>query len=119
VRGKYCRKLAKEGKELYIVAGGHGTGGTGKNGKKSTIGKGVTVPESVWKVVLVLDKAQGLNENTRTIAVWMPNIQGIKSTPWQSFRKSVDEIEMLTGYDFYSNVPEGIQKVIELKVDNL
>jgi hypothetical protein len=30
----------------------------------------------------------------------------------------VDEIEKLTGYDFFSNVPKDIQDVIEAKIDS-
>jgi DNA/RNA endonuclease G (NUC1) len=31
---------------------------------------------------------------------------------------SVDQVETLTGYDFFSNVPASIQNVIESVVDN-
>jgi endonuclease G len=31
---------------------------------------------------------------------------------------SVDQVEQLTGYDFFSNVPVSIQSVIESRVDN-
>lgn len=118
----YCRELVKQGKELYIIAGGTGFGGTGEKGTMTTLAQGkVTVPASTWKVVLVLDKPgvrlQGVTEKTRVISVVMPNQQGIKSQTWQSFRKSVDEVETLTGYDFFSNVPEQIQTVIEASVD--
>ena len=64
----YCRDLAFKGKELYIAAGPHGIGGTDDNGKKKlTIGRAapfVTVPTSVWKVVLVLDK--GTNPHSKS-----------------------------------------------------
>ena len=72
------RDIAGTGKELYIVMGGHGIGGTGDNGFKETIADGhVSVPNVTWKVVLVL--AQGTDDvnrvtgTTRTIAVIMPN----------------------------------------------
>src|SRR5262249_44504085 len=52
----YCRELAEKGKELYIVAGPHGLGGQTDDGtKKITVGRMapfVTVPASVWKVIL-------------------------------------------------------------------
>jgi endonuclease G len=35
------------------------------------------------------------------------------------FRVSVDQVEGMTGYDFFSNVPASIQNVIEARVDNL
>jgi endonuclease G len=48
----------------------------------------------------------------------MPNAQGIRTNAWQSYRVSVDQIEQLTGYDFFSNVPVATQSVIEARVDN-
>jgi endonuclease G len=118
----YSRDLVKQGKELYIIAGGSGTGGTGTNGAKTTIASGkVAVPANTWKIIVVLDRPglgwRGVTNTTRVIAVTMPNQQGIKVQDWKSFRKSVDEIEAQTGYDFLKNVPTPIQTVIEAKVD--
>ncbi len=47
----------------------------------------------------------------------MPNTQGIRSNDWKGYRVSVDQIENLTGYDFFSTVPVAIQNVIEATVD--
>jgi endonuclease G, mitochondrial len=113
---EYCRELtAKQGKELYIVAGSYGNQGTiGKTQK-------VVVPESVWKVIVVMDqvgqRAKSITDQTRVIAVEMPNQQGIKEQNWRNFRVSVDAIEAKTGYDFLSAVPVAIQATIESKVD--
>lgn len=120
----YSRELAKQGKELYIYAGSSGTGGVGKNGEKTTIANGkVTVPARTWKIIVVLDKPglglNGVNKNTRVIAVNMPNIQGIKDDKWTKYRTSVKKLEEITGYDFLSSVPTEIQQVIESKVDNV
>jgi endonuclease G len=49
----------------------------------------------------------------------MPNTQGIRSNNWQQYRVSVDQVEPLTGYDFFSNVPLSIQSIIESVVDKL
>ena len=114
----YSRDLAKQGKELYIIAGGHGTGGEGKNGAASKLKGKIAVPATMWKVILVLDDPakglSGVNANTRTIAVIMPNKQG-KDKTWKDFCASVDDVQKLTGYDFFSNVAPVIQKQIESK----
>jgi endonuclease G len=122
----YCRTLIGQGNELYIVAGGAGQGGTGsKGGVTQTITNGhVTVPSQTWKVIVVLTDAGGndilrVTNATRTIAVIMPNQQGIRANDWRSYRTSVDQVEQLTGYDFFSNVPVTVQSVIEARVDNL
>jgi endonuclease G, mitochondrial len=119
----YCRQLVKSGKELFIISGGHGQGGIGEKGLRATVGHGkVLVPAVTWKVILVLDKPNsgvaGVDQNTRTIAVIIPNKQGIKSDPWQQYRTSVKEVEKLTGYKFFTSVPESIREVIDAKIDN-
>lgn len=40
----YARTLVGQGKELYIIAGGAGVGGTGSAGYKTKIGPGIAVP---------------------------------------------------------------------------
>lgn len=119
---KYCRQLARSGKKLFIVSGGHGQGGIGKNGLKATVGQGkVLVPAVTWKVILVLDKPNsgvaGVDKNTRTIAVIIPNKQGIKSDPWQQYLTSVRDVEKLTGYKFFTSVPAEIREVINARID--
>jgi len=113
---KYSRGLVDQGKELYIIAGG--------SGKKGTIAKGkITVPNQIWKIIVVLDQPnvgiKGISTNTRIIAVSIPNSQGIKTKEWQSFRVSVNDLEKATGYDFLSAVDKNIQKIIESKSDRL
>ncbi len=118
----YCRELVRSGKELFIVSGGHGQGGIGKNGLRATVGQGkAIVPAVTWKVILVLDKPNagvaGVDRHTRTIAVIIPNKQGIKFDPWQQYRTSVQEVEKLTGYTFFTSVPTEIRQVITAKID--
>lgn len=55
--------------------------------------------------------------STRTIAVVIPN-SGTINSDWRTYRVSVDQVEAITGYDFFSNVPSAIQNVIEGVVDN-
>ena len=109
----YCRDLVKQGKELYIVSGGYG--------KKQTLRSGVVAPTNVWKVIVVLERPglglPGVTANTRTIAVNLPNAQGIREKDWRTFRVSIDAIEAATGYNFLSNVSESLQATLESRVD--
>jgi endonuclease G len=105
--------------ELYIIAGGAGTGGTGSNGSITTAfadGR-VTVPKYTWKVALVLPKGEDdvsrVSVATRTIAVIMPNTQGIRNNDWKNYLTTVDAVENLTGYDFFSNVSDDVENSIE------
>ncbi|MGH9967435.1 MAG: DNA/RNA non-specific endonuclease [Pyrinomonadaceae bacterium] len=106
--------------EVYIVAGGVGTGGSGSNGGLTmTIANGhVTVPAQTWKVALVIPKDSGddvsrVTCGSRTIAILMPNTQGIRSDPWENFVTTVDAVEALTGYDFFSSLPDAVENCVE------
>lgn len=117
----YLRTLLPSS-EIYILSGGSGTGGTGSNGSVNTIAGGfVNVPAVTWKVALILPVGDNdlsrVDNATRTIAVIIPNTQGIRSDQWQKYLATVDQAETLTGYDFYSNVPSVVQDVIETRLD--
>ncbi len=109
--------------ELYIVAGGSGIGGNNGSGIVNTIAGGnVTVPALTWKVALVLPKQSGddvsrVTAATRTIAVIMPNVQGIRTVDWMSYLTTVDAVEALTGYDFFAEVSDAVENAIEAGVN--
>ncbi len=102
---QYGRELVySEGKAIYVMAGVYGD--RGKTGK-------VTVPSRMWKVIVVLnDAADDVGRRTEVIAVDMPNSDHIEPT-WQTYRTTIDRIEIATGYDLLSEVPEDIQAAIE------
>lgn len=117
----YLRTLLPDS-EIYIVSGGAGTGGTGSEGSANTIaGDLVTVPAVTWKVALILPVGDNdlsrVDINTRVIAIIIPNVQGIRSHEWQDYLTTVDQVEEISGYDFYSNVPTAVQNVIENRLD--
>jgi endonuclease G len=116
----YCRRLTKDGSELYIVAGPHGKGGEGSKGERDFIGKGdvqVKVPAYVWKSVMVLHQGESApNRNTRTIGIWMPNDQSV-NTDWKKHIVSVTEIEKRSGYQLYPLVDEGVARSISSRRD--
>jgi len=111
----YCRTLAGSGNELYIVSGGYGVNGTIAGGH-------VTVPLQTWKVIIVIpsgtNDAARVTSTTRAIAVIMPNSGSINSD-WRTYRVSVDQVEALTGFDFFSNVADSAENAIESVIDNL
>lgn len=118
----YERQLMSNGNDVYIIAGVQGTGGTGQNGYATSLANGkLTVPATLWKILIVVpsgsDNTFQVTENTRVIAVNIPNEQTAADKPWQAYLTSVDELERLTGYDFMANVPVGIQQIIERRID--
>jgi endonuclease G len=107
----YLRDLVlHEDKVCYIIAGPSGVGGVGRNGPRDKTPNGkVVVPRVTWKVVMVLDADVAgpgqLTEDThiRLFAVIMPN----DKTPgqeWEGYRRTVDEVEALTGFTFFDKV---------------
>ncbi|MBW7467269.1 endonuclease G [Pontibacter aydingkolensis] len=117
----YCRTLINQGNELYVIMGSYGTGGTGSAGYKTTLAGGkVTVPNRIWKVIVVLpvgtSDVSRVTSSTRVIAIDTPNSTSISSS-WGSYRTTVDAIEASTGYNILSNVSSTVQSVIESKVD--
>ncbi|PYQ57203.1 MAG: hypothetical protein DMF58_18890 [Acidobacteria bacterium] len=123
----YLRTLTAAGTEIYIVSGPAGVGGTGSSGFMTTLANGhVTVPAYTWKAALVLAKGDNdvsrVNAATRTIAVIMPNTQGIRtndSSDWQNYLTTVDAVEALCNCELFSNVPEIIQNSIEAGINGV
>lgn len=113
----YLRTLAQAGQEIYIVSGVYGSIGTIANGR-------VTVPQYTWKVALVLPNGtndlQRITKSTRTIAILMPNFPPLNiNATWRQYRVSVNEVENLTGFNFFNNVPKMTQEIIERRKDRL
>lgn len=111
----YCRTLASQGNELYIFSGPVGSLGTIAQGR-------VTIPEYTWKVVLVLPNGDNdvsrVTKATRTIGIIVPNFGPLDiNAPWRNFRVSVDQVERLTGYDFFNVLPKLTQETIERRKD--
>jgi len=121
----YARTLVLDGNELYIVAGGYGSGGTGsQGGTTTTIANGaMTVPARYWKVLLILpnddaDDIPRITSDTRVIAVDIPNTQAASALPWGSYRTTVDAIEASAGLNLFDRIPVALQNELEGGVDN-
>jgi endonuclease G, mitochondrial len=113
---EYERDLVvNDGDELYIIAGPYGNAGTINSGH-------IVVPTYTWKVIIVLSAGSNdvsrVTSSTRTIAVWVPNQQGIDHD-WKTYRVSVDYVESMTGYDFFQNVTDATENTIEAVTDSL
>jgi endonuclease G len=111
----YCRTLAGSGNELYIITGPVGNIGTIAGGR-------IVVPQYTWKVVLVLPNGSNdlsrINKGTRAFGIIVPNFPPVDmQAPWRNFRVTVDQVEQLTGYDFFTAIPKNTQEMIERRRD--
>jgi endonuclease G len=101
----------KENKELFVIAGGifH---------TSQKINDIVAIPDSCFKIVVVLNRGQTLkdiNEQTQIIAVVMPNISGVRRDSWETYRTTINRIESSTGYSFLSRVDKKVGDVLKRK----
>ncbi|NEZ56723.1 DNA/RNA non-specific endonuclease [Leptolyngbyaceae cyanobacterium CCMR0082] len=108
----YSRDLIyQQNKILYIVGGVYG--------QKEPIAKERVIPPSrTWKVIVIFDDeptVDNVSYNTEIIAVDMPNNKRLDDQ-WQTYQTSVDRIELATGYDLLSDVPEALQIELEAKL---
>lgn len=96
-----CRKWAKQEGALYIVCGPIFY----KNSKK-TIGKNrVSVPDAFFKVVLCM------TGEPKAIGFIYKNGDG--NRPKGDYANSVDEVERITGIDFFPALPDEIEDKVE------
>ncbi len=109
----YERELvAKNGNEVYVVAGGV------FSRTPKTFGPGVAVPVAFFRVTIVVAAGSGptdISERTPVLAVEMPNDDSAKGRKWHEFRVTVDRVEADTGYDFLSRIPDDVENAIEAK----
>lgn len=103
---KQCRTWAQVYGDVYIVCGP-----IYFNQKHKTIGKNkIQVPEAFFKVVLRLkDEPKAIGFICRNASA-----KGRKKTDYVN---SVDEVERITGMDFFSQLPDDIEQQIEGQAD--
>jgi DNA/RNA endonuclease G (NUC1) len=101
-----------QNKEVYVIAGASGSKGTIKNEGK------ITIPDSTWKVVVIMPRNQGLadidsHDDVQVIAVIMPNDSTIRDVNWHTFETTVDAVEALSGYDLLALLTDQIEIAVE------
>lgn len=79
---------------------------------KDNEGKDVAVPKAYFKVVLKYKPGEG-NNGYAAIGFWFENRSYGDVNLSRSYARSVDDIEKLTGFDFFCNLDDGIEAAIE------
>lgn len=116
----YCRNLTNStGREVLIMSGGYGSQGTiGANA--------VTVPSYNWKVAILVPAGSGspitkINANpsgTRVIALRVPNIAGIRTTPWTNYITTASSLQGSTGLSFFTALNSTARTTLLNDLDN-
>lgn len=98
-----CRRWAKRYGDIYIVAGP-----ILFKGRHKTIGQNkVTIPEAFFKVVLCM------KGYPKAIGFIYRNQPG--NRPKGDYVNSVDQVERLTGIDFFSSLPDAVEREVEAR----
>lgn len=96
-----CRKWAEQYGDLYIVCGP-----VYLNREHETIGENkIVVPEAFFKVIL------RMNPQPAAIGYVVRNNEGKKKR--DQFINTVDDVERIAGYDFFSALPDEIENEVE------
>lgn len=112
---QYLGNLAvSQNKEIFVFAGDAAYSGTLNNAGR------VAIPTRTWKIAVILDRNEGIANvasaaDVEIIAVDMPNTTSGVNSDWNTYRVSVDQVEALTGYDFLSALPDGIEQIVEAR----
>ena len=98
-----CRKWAEREGSIYIVCGPVFR-------QKKTIGRSkVAVPDGFYKVVLCM------NGTPKAIGFYYDNEDGRR--PLSAYVHTVDDIERMTGIDFFASLPDAIENRVEAYAD--
>ena len=102
-----CREWAEKEGRIYIVCGP-----IFYKGKHRTIGHEhkVAVPDAFFKVILCAD-----SRPPRAIGFIYKNTAG--NHPLDHYVNSVDQVERITGIDFFPTLPDDIEKKVEASYD--
>ena len=133
---EYANDFAKNGKEVYIFTGPDKSKGTFQGNNTEVPPQNISIPEKLWKVMLVIDRPYADVKNTPVYAVgfYLDNDdfkdEGGKAIPWlKDWRKkwknwdenpqderivwSIKEVEEETGYEFFPGFPPEVKEQIE------
>ena len=111
----YCRTLAQTN-ELLIICGP-----SGFTGAKINTNGYVSIPSYTWKIVVVTSPGTGAATNriaatNRVITIRVPNTNGVNSA-WQTYITSAAQIEVDTGFTFFTALPTNVAAALRAKVD--
>ncbi|MGA2281073.1 MAG: DNA/RNA non-specific endonuclease [Verrucomicrobiota bacterium] len=112
----YCRTLTQSGNELLIICGP-----SVFNGSLIQPSQRVFIPAYTWKIVVVVPPGGGtalsrIDATTRVISLKIPNSNSVSSS-WQNYVTSARQIEVDTGFTFFTALPTDVASALRNKVD--
>lgn len=99
-----CRRWAKRYGSVYVVCGPVFY----KKARRKTIGRNkVAVPDAFFKVLLCME------DTPKAIGFLYKNTDG--NRPMGDYVNTVDEVERITGYDFFPSLTDDVEKRVEVE----
>ena len=107
------QSMAKGGETLYIVTGV----AFEKVGETKSVSyiqakddnKNIPIPNYFYKIVLkVTTNSSGTVTSASTIGFWFEN-RAYSNSTYTNCSVSVDQVEQWTGFDFFANLPDGVE----------
>ncbi len=112
----YCRSLAQSGNELLIICGPSGFSGSYIQPSQRAY-----VAAYTWKIAVVVPAGAGtalsrITAATRVISLKIPNSNSVSSA-WQNYITSARQIEVDTGFTFFTALPPDVASALRDKVE--
>lgn len=98
---------------VYQTVGGNESVDWGK--AKDNDGKACPIPNYYFKVVMKVHRSGSFITDASAVGFWF--VHKNYSDSFTNYAVSVDQIESLTGFDFYANLPEEIEAKAEKNTD--
>jgi endonuclease G len=115
----YCRTFADTGNEVLIMCGPSGFSTNHISGSTH-----VLIPSNTWKIAVIVPLGSGtaLSRITtitnRVITIRVPNTNGV-SAYWTNYITSAHQVELETGFTFFTALPGTIASAFRARIDNL
>jgi endonuclease G len=110
------RTTIPQGDTLYVVTGAvfekRGVDEQVKEIVNKNDSKILPVPNYYWKALLKVRRENGEVTEASTIGFWLPH-DDLKGRSYPDYAVSVDQIEVWTGFDFFSNLVDAIETTAE------
>ncbi len=113
----YCRSMLTTN-ELLIICGPSGFGTNTIPSGKAYIGS------KVWKLVVCVPLGAGtaasrITTTSRVIAISIPNVTNGLSSAWQNYLTTPRQIELDTGFTFFTALNTNLANVLRTKIDGV
>ncbi len=109
-------EAASYGDSLYVVTGPVYQTVDGSETIKYTTAKDdskqIPVANYFFKVILKVKRSGEQITDAKTVGFWFEH-KGYSNRNYQNYTKTVDQIEALTGWDFFANLSDGLESAAE------